>query len=177
MCEELVNEFEENPRAMRGLYPHMFVTGLRATEVGKGSWSKKLTKRLCCFYDARFAESSTLQLQLFDQHLRHSRAREVKVYLGREGVKARGIVETLNSPEFEAKLLEAERDPDSLAASSILKTMRRHVQVAGKRVKWGMYERASGRSDLYALTQTYGVPSFFIVRLTEKPRTYFLAPC
>ena len=123
---------------------------------------KSITERLLKFYDSCFASDSELILYLFDQHLRHSAARQVSLRIkagSKESVDE--FIRLVNSPGWSDDLAKAEKNWDSEHGKALWRKMKPHLNLTGGRIKWGSLERKGAATDLL-MNMAFGGPSFFL---------------
>ena len=164
-----LNEFRQTPRIIAGSFPTLFPLGIRPCDWGSdGPPGVTLTKRLLKLADGRVQNCPRLLIHLGNMKMRCSALQGVKMKV--KHAKAAKVLQMINDPNFGDDLAEARRNPKSKTRSRILKTLKPIVELCGRNVPWGPFERKNATSHMYAYVHHFGYPSLFV---TFSPKAQF----
>ena len=169
ISDDPLNDFRQTPRIISGSFPTLFPLGIRPCDWGgDGPPGVTLTKRLLKLSDGRVANCSRLLIHLGNIKMRCVALQGVKMKV--KHVKAAKVIQLINDPNFDDNLAEARRNPNSKVRYKILKVLKPIVELCGRWVPWGPFERKAATSHMYALVQHFGYPSLFV---TFSPKAQF----
>lgn len=158
----LINEFTDNDLIIYGTCPHLFLLG-KGLQGRKGSINQNLTNLLMRFFDSRFERDHRLIFLLFNQLQRHEAARAVSQLGVKNCSKSiKDVIDYVTSTTFQAELTEAVAKPDGKASKKIQRILGPHLRVAGGHIPYSPSARAKCLSELYAMVNYLGLPSFFV---------------
>lgn len=156
----LVNEFGENDIMFLGAYPWLFLFGQGIPH--KGTQPKQWFQYILNYADNRFSTEQTLLLSLFNQRQRHEAAKTVAAKMKSNPKRMEDFITYINEVTFEDDLVNAIKFPTSYEAKNILKNLLPTLNITGSSVPFGPLERNKSLSELYALCQHFGLPTWFI---------------
>ena len=164
-----LNEFRDTPRIISGSFPTLFPLGIRPCDWGgDGPPGVTLTKRLLKLDDGRVANCPKMLIHLGNMKMRRESLKGVKMKV--KHAKASKVLKLINHPDFDDDLAEARKNPNSSKRSKILKILKPIVELCGRYVPWGPFERQNATSHMYALVHHFGYPSMFV---TFSPKAEF----
>ncbi len=112
--------------------------------------------------DTRFAESDELLFLLFNQLQRHAAVHTVNARIASAPQAMETFTQIVTQPTFAAQLGEALRNPEAPEARALQQQLMPLVRVAGASVPYSAAERALGVSQLTAMLQLFGLPTWFV---------------
>ena len=167
--KELPNEFGDFPRITQMTFPDLFPIPVNEyTFMGTSMMNKELRKHLLDFYDGRFCDTKFI-FWMFNILTRHSEIKNCSTFFKhKHRTQARIKFEELcNMENCEQRLEYAIKNEDSDDAKKLTKAFHELISVVGGRTPWTTGERQRTLGKLYAMTNFFGLPSFFIT----------MAPC
>lgn len=167
--KDLPNEFGDFPKITQMTFPDKFPIPVNEhTFMGSSMLNTAIRKHLCDFYDGRFCQTDFI-FWLFNILTRHSEIKNCSMFFKhKHPTKARLKFEELcNTENLESQLEYAIKNEDSEESKKLAKAFHDLISVVGGHTPWTTGERQRTLGKLYAMTNFFGLPSFFIT----------MAPC
>ena len=167
--KDLPNEFGDFPRITQMTFPDLFPIPVNEyTFMGTSMMNKDVRRHLLDFYDGRFCDTKFI-FWMFNILTRHSEIKNCSTFFKhKHRTQARMKFEELcNMENLEQRLEYALKNEDSEDAKNLTKAFHDLISVVGGRTPWTTGERQRTLGKLYAMTNFFGLPSFFIT----------MAPC
>lgn len=168
---EPINEFANNRELLGGAFPTVFPLGFVSNR--QGSLSKRESQHLLRQFTNVAAREQKLIFLLFNQLQRHEASRAVSARVNNQPQAAEDFERFATDPEFvrnvneacrvlPADASDAERQHQKFLIRNILAIVSPFIRIAGNQVPFSPMQRNFGKSILYALCQTFGMPSIFL---------------
>ena len=167
--KDLPNEFGDFPRITQMTFPDKFpIPVTEHTFMGSSMLNKATRRHLLDMYDGRFCQTDFI-FWLFNILTRHTEIKNSSMFFKhKHRTKARVMFEELcNTENLESQLEYAIKNEDSEEAKKLAKAFHELISVVGGHTPWTSGERQRTLGKLYAMTNFFGLPSFFIT----------MAPC
>ena len=167
--KDLPNEFGDFPRITQMTFPDLFPIPVdEYTFKGASMMDKDVRQHLLDFYDGRFCNTKFI-FWMFNILTRHAEIKNCSTFFRhKHRTQARLKFEELcNTENLESRLEYAIKNEDSQDAKYLTKAFHELISVVGGRTPWTTGERQRTLGKLYAMTNFFGLPSFFIT----------MAPC
>ena len=167
--KDLPNEFGDFPRITQMSFPDKFPIPVdEQTFMGSSMLNTKVRRHLFDFYDGRFCQTDFI-FWMFNILTRHTEIKNSSMFFKhKHRTKARLMFEELcNNENLESQLEHAIKNEESENAKKLAKAFHDLISVVGGHTPWTTGERQRTLGKLYAMTNFFGLPSFFIT----------LAPC
>ena len=167
--KDLPNEFGDFPRITQMTFPDKFpIPVTEHTFMGSSMLNKATRRHLLDMYDGRFCQTDFI-FWLFNILTRHTEIKNSSMFFKhKHRTKARVMFEELcNTENLESQLEYGIKNEDSEEAKKLAKAFHDLISVVGGQTPWTTGERQRTLGKLYAMTNFFGLPSFFIT----------MAPC
>ena len=157
---EPINEFTDNEHLFMSTFPTLFILG-RKLPSASGVPSLVFTEYLLAHGATPFAQDTRLIFNLFSQYRRHTAAAAVALKLKvASGPQQAAALRTINSADFYDELAFSAANPKSPRATALLRTLLPMVQLCGRAVPFSAEARRQCLTQMYALTQRFGLPRY-----------------
>lgn len=153
-----LNEFVSQEEIILGGWADLFLLGRKLP--GSGSVPQAFSRHLLHQFDQRFARNMDLVFLLFNQLQRHSTCRGVQVMV--KGRLFQQFQNLIHADGFQARLEAAIQSPNLPDAKALLAEVRHLASLSGASVPWSPTERSRVLSKLFALSNFFGLPSWFV---------------
>jgi hypothetical protein len=157
---ELANDLNENDKIILGTYPWLFLFGEGVP--ARGTEPQRWLEFILNYGDNRFSSEQTLILSLFNQRQRHEASATIASKIKAHPKKIDEFISCVNEQDFMNRLEAAIKSPTSNETKSLLRILLPSLNIAGASVPFGPIERNMSLSQLYALCQHFGLPTWFL---------------
>ena len=160
--EDLQNEFTNNDGIIYGSFRHLLPLGNKSKLIGVGSVPEVVSRRLMRFNDPRFAQDAPFRNFLFSQQMRHGVCRRMAKL--RKNKKLDGLNELIKEDGFHERLKRAcvsEYTASLPDAKALIDKLMPYFRDTSGALKWSTLERQGSKSEMFAMTLTYGAGGYF----------------
>ena len=159
-----INEFAESELILTHGYPHIFVFG-NAYKPSSGRMSPlnlKERTHLLLQYTTAAAQDKLLIFFLFNQMLRHSNIRAMKIRLRTNKENLHKVCTLIKDDNFDAKINDAIKYPDGKNAQDIAKTIIPLLSISKNQAPFGYLDHKDQIGKIYNQVRRYGPATNFV---------------
>ena len=134
--DTVMNEYRENPELIGGAFADLLPLGFTKADVGEkgGTLPPKMVRAWFLSRDRRFAEHRAFNHFIFNQKIRHDTNVKVSVKVRGNDAGIQQVTQLVTEVDYEAKLLNAIKNPTSREATEISRKVIPLLKIVGSRV-------------------------------------------